>query len=284
MRLLRLADVGSTPSDRVFFYSRIRALLFGFTVLGAAGWILFYSTSRAWKPGYYIAAAVLLFLELIRRFVTARFRPSNWLVRMNDLGLFIQFRSYLNYHLPAEDLTVVFIGYEEIRSARLVRERVSALDNQGGTSTQTVRYVELELAGDIAPLTRALQSELTEKAPIEKRWYGRSSTLYEDHPVRMVSPPFLQIRWQIVPRTQKFLDALRPYTTIADPVFLSRDFAHLESLSREEQQQRLREMAERGETVTAMYTARKLYGCGLAEAKQMVNGIADTQASAAKQT
>ena len=93
MRLLRLADVGSTPSDRVFFYSRIRALLFGFTVLGAAGWILFYSTSRAWKPGYYIAAAVLLFLELIRRFVAARFRPSNWLVRMNDLGLFIQFRS-----------------------------------------------------------------------------------------------------------------------------------------------------------------------------------------------
>ena len=175
------------------------------------------------------------------------------------------------------------MAYEEIRSVRLLRERVSALDNQGGTSTQTIRYVELELAGDVAPLARALQSEITEKAPLEKRLYGHSSTLYEDHPVRMSSPPFMQVRWQVVPRAQNFLDRLRPYTTIADPVFLSQDFVHMESLSRDEQQQRLREMAERGQTVAAIYTARKLYGCGLAEAKQVVKGGASAPASRSKQ-
>ena len=110
MRLLRLADVEATSSDRLFFYSRTRALLFAFTVLGAACWIVAYSIIRAWKPGYYIAAASVLFLGLISRFVTARFRSSNWLVRMNELGLFIQFRSYLNYHLPADDLTVILHG------------------------------------------------------------------------------------------------------------------------------------------------------------------------------
>src|SRR5215472_8603114 len=167
MRLLRLAEVETNSGDRLFIHSRARALILALVVMGASAAMIDRAYSAHWNVDYYIAAMILLFLMLLRRFITARFRGSNWLVRMNDLGIFVQFRSYLNYHLPAEDLTVVFIGYEEIRSARLVRERVSALDNQGGTSTQTVRYVELELAGDIAPLTRALQSELKEKATIE---------------------------------------------------------------------------------------------------------------------
>ena len=61
---------------------------------------------------------MLMGCGLMRRFVSARFRPSNWLVRMNDTGLFIQFRSYLNYHLPTNDLTIVFVGYTELRLAR----------------------------------------------------------------------------------------------------------------------------------------------------------------------
>jgi hypothetical protein len=161
-----------------------------------------------WKPGYYLAAVILLFLWLMHRFITARFRPSNWLVRMTDLGLFIKFRSYLNYHLPAEDLTVVLLSYQEIRSARLIRERAQVADAQGRTSTQFLRYIELELGGDTGPLANALQTETAERAPNEKHWYGSSSTLYEDHPVRMPSQPFLQLRWQAVPGPKKFLDAI----------------------------------------------------------------------------
>jgi hypothetical protein len=214
---------------------------------------------------------LFLFLLLTRRFITARFRASNWLVRMNDAGVFVQFRSYLNYHLPPEDLTVVFLSFGEIRSARIVRERMKVYSSQGGgTATQTFRYVELELAGDTAALAKALDSEAREKAPAEKRWYGTSATLYQDHPVRMKSPPFLQIRWQAVPSAQSFLDLLRPYTKIDDPLSLTQDFVHLQSLARDEQQQRLRELAARGETVAAIYTARRLYGCSFTEAKEMV--------------
>jgi hypothetical protein len=108
---------------------------------------------------------------------------------------------------------------------------------------------------------------------METRWYGQSSTLYQDHPVRLPSPPFLQIRWTVVPNAQNFLEALRPYTTIADPVSLTQDFHHLESLTRDEQQKQLRELAARGETIVAIYTARRLYGCGLAEATEMVEGL-----------
>jgi len=276
MRLLRLNDVEKSPTDRVFSYSRTRAVLTVVIVLAIAAWAAVHAFTAGWKPGYYIAAVVILFVELMRRFVGARFRPSNWLVRMNDSGMFIQFRSYLNYHLPADHLTVVFVSFGEIRSARLIKERVTVPDPQGGgrTETQYMRYIELELAGDVAPLAQALEAEATENAPTEKRWYGTSSTLYQDHPARMQSPPFLQIYWQVVPGTHKFLEAMRPYTTIADPVLLTQDFAHLQSLSREEQQKQLRELAARGQTVAAIYTARQLYKCSLAEAKEMVEGLA----------
>jgi len=273
MRLLRLSDVETSSRDRIFYYSRTHVLLIVFVAVGASAWLLFRAFTMHWKPGYYFAPVILLFLCLMQRLITARFRPSNWLVRMNDSGLFIKFRSYLNYHLPAEDLTVVFVSYQEIRSARLIRERVEVPDAQGHTSTQFLRYIELELGGDTGPLADALQTEIAERAPTEKHWYGSSSTLYEDHPVRMASPSFLQLRWQVVPGPRKFLEAIRPWATIADPVSMSQDFAHLQGLSRDDQQKQLRELAQRGETIAAIYTARKLYRCSLAEARAMVEGF-----------
>jgi hypothetical protein len=277
MRLLRLAEVEQSPSDLVFRHSRFRALIFVSVAL-LGGLLLCYRAKTAgFTPGYYLAAVDLLGLALVSRFITARFRSSNWLLRMNDTGIFIQFRSYLNYHLPAEDVTVVFISCSEVRSAHLLKERVTVPDSeQRGTETQYLRYIELELAGDVGPLAKALDLETSEKAPMERRWYGRRPTLYGDHPVRMESPSVLQIRWQIVPSTKKFLDALRPYTMIGDPVSLGEDFAHLESLGRDQQLQRLRDLAQRGQTITAIYLARKLYGCGLAQAKDMVENISQT--------
>src|SRR5947209_4132094 len=145
MRLLRLSDAEIMSTDRIYRYSRWHAVLIAMAALGGAAWAAFHGYTAAWKPGYYIAGVILLFCELLRRFVTARFRPTNWLMRMNDSGVFVQFRSYLNYHLPADDLTVVSISYGEIRSARLIKERVTVPDPQErGTETQFLRYVELE--------------------------------------------------------------------------------------------------------------------------------------------
>jgi ribosomal protein L7/L12 len=64
-----------------------------------------------------------------------------------------------------------------------------------------------------------------------------------------------------------------PLTVIADPVSLTQDFTRLKSLSREDQQQQLRELAARGHTITAVYTARQLYDCSLGEAKDIVDSL-----------
>jgi hypothetical protein len=279
MRLLRLQDVEIGLNDRVFRHARLRALIVWLAGFAATTALFFNAYTGKWKPGYIFGSFLLLFVLLTLRMVTARFHPSNWLVRMNETGIYVQYRSYLNYELPADDPSVVFLSFGEIASARLIKERVETPDpaKTGGTQTQYLRYVELELSGDTAPLAEALQAERGEQAPLEKRWYGTSSTLYRDYPATMTAPTFLRIRWDVVPGARKFLDAMRPYTVIADSVSLTQDFTLLKSLSREDQQQQLRELVARGQTITAIYAARKLYGCSLGEAKERVDSLRENK-------
>ena len=279
MRLLRLQDVEISPNELVFRHARLRALIVWLAGFAATAALFFNALTRKWPPGYIFGPFLLLFLLLTVRFVTARFHPSNWLVRMNETGIYVQYRSYLNYQLPANDPSVFFLSFGEIATARVIKERVETPDpaKPGATQTQYLRHIELELSGDPAPLAEALQAELGEQAPSEKHWYGTSSTLYRDYPVTMSAAASVRIHWDVVPGAQKFLDALRPYTVIADPVSLTQDFTHLKSLSREDQQKQLRELVARGQNITATCAARKLYSCSLGEAKQMVDSLRENK-------
>jgi hypothetical protein len=220
MRLLRLQDVEIGLNDRVFRHPRLQALILwlaGFAATTALFFLFFHAYTGKWPPGYVFGSFLLLFVLFTLRMVTARFHPSNWLVRMNETGIYAQYRSYLNYRLPADDPCVVFLSLGEIASARLVKERVETPDpaKPGATQTQYLRYVEIELSGNTALLADALQAERGEQAPLKKRWYGTSSTLYRDYPVTMTAPTFLRIRWDVVPGAHKFLDALRSRTKIS---------------------------------------------------------------------
>ena len=97
MQLLRLSEVEKSSAYRVFRYSLARmALLFvGVVCLGTT--LLLIHWEGRLEPlhyiAYYIFAVLLLGLALLRKFLFARFRPSNWLVRMHHANLLIQFRS-----------------------------------------------------------------------------------------------------------------------------------------------------------------------------------------------
>jgi hypothetical protein len=280
MRLLRLQEIEIGPNDRVFRHPRVRALMVWLAGFGVTMTLFFKAYTEKFLFGYIFGSGLLLFLLLFIRMVTARFHPSNWLVRMNETGIYVQYRSYLNYQLSPDDPSVVFLSFGEIASARLIKERVVTPDPaKGGSQIQYLRHIELELSGNIAPLSDALNAERGESAPMEKRWYGTSSTLYRDYPVVMTAPAFIRIHWNVVPGTHKFLEALRPYTVIAEPVSVSQDFTHLKSLSREEQQKQLRQLAARGDVINATYAARQLYGGSLGEAKQMVDSLTKSKAA-----
>ncbi|PYV19417.1 MAG: hypothetical protein DMG07_01970 [Acidobacteria bacterium] len=272
---MRLAEVPTTERDRVFRYSRARALALvcALIVIGS-GAVRLGLQRRAWLP-FYVAGMLILVLVVAQRLILARFRTTNWLARAGDTGLFIQFRSYLNYGFPAEAPTVVFIPYEEIRRARRVRKRrrVPAMGDRDESSEQVRTVVELELAGDTAPLAQALAAELATPAPKEARWYGSTSTRYKHHPVRLKSPACLEVEWGVVPNARAFLDGLRRYTEIEPPVETSQDYVHLQTKSRDEQEKRLVELAEAGQVMAAITIARQLYGYDLKAARDFVEDL-----------
>src|ERR1700756_2511205 len=277
MQLMRAADVPQTERDLDFRMSRLHAVLTVLACLGFCVWFILHTWPHP-KIAYWVSGVILMFLLLLHRLVTNRFHPLNWLVRAGDEGLFIHFRSYLNDHLSPDDPTVVFLAYSEIRSARGVREHVTKPDMNGRSTTEIQHWVELELATDTAALVDALGTERGRPAAMEKRWYGNSSTLYLDYPVQMQTPPFLRIHWQVVPGAAVLLNALRLRgVEIAPEIKVSEDFFALQNLPAAEQEKRLRELNERGQTMAAIYMARRLYGCNLTEATNFVNGLRGSQ-------
>lgn len=280
MQLMRLADVPADPRERVFGYSRPRALIGAVIFVALAfgtfflGWL-----NDAWLA-YYLGALPLIFLLIFQKLITARFRPSNWLLRMTDHGLFIKFRSYLNHHFDDQDLTVVWIPYSEIRSARSMKEcrEVPDRDERHRPGiTRIRRTVEFELAADSTPLARALVRERERIFSKSVIGAGKISTRYQHLPVQLAAPAILRIEWGVVPAAQTLLDALTRHTLVQGPAIVSKDLVNLDKLGRAEQEARLVELAESGDVIGAVTLARRLYSYDLTAAKQFVEELVRKQ-------
>jgi len=278
MQLMCLADVPLDQHDRVFHYSRLRAVTGAMILIAIAlGALAFGWLKNAWLA-YYIAAVVAICLLIFQKLVTASFRSSNWLIRMTDHGLFVKFRSYLNHRFSDQDPTVVFLPYSEIRSVKLVKERQELPDrdddNRSTTIIRTRRIIDFELAGDSTELTQALAKERERVFTKPTHGAGRTSSRYQHFPVRLASPMLLRIEWGVVPGAQALLDDLSRHTLVQHAEETTRDFVNLDGLSREEQEVRLRELVESGEMIGAVTMARKLYSYDLTTAKHFVEGLA----------
>jgi hypothetical protein len=279
MQLMRLADVPLDKRDRKFYYSRFRAVL-GTTILIAVafGALVFGWLKNVWLA-YYVAAVVAICLLIFQRLVTARFRSTNWLVRMTDDGLYIKFRSYLNHHFPDQDPTVLFLPDSEIRSARSLTEHQEVLDRDDQTNstiTKTRRLLVLELAGDSTKVAEALDNE-RRRVFSKSSQGGGANSRYHHLPVRFASPNFLTIEWGVVPSLQSILEALTRHTLVQREEETTRDFVNLDGLSREEQEVRLLELAESGDMIGAVAIARKLYSYDLTTAKTFVELLIQKQ-------
>jgi hypothetical protein len=275
MQILRLNDVPVSQRDLVFAYSRLRAISSALLLLAvAAGLIIFARLKGAW-PVYCVAAFMVLCVLIYQKVITARFHSANWLVRLTDNGLFIKFRSYLNDHFDAQDFVVLFLPFSELRSARMVKERQEVPDRntRSTTITTTKRILELELAEKTVELAVALGTERERVFGKMPRTNGRMSTRYQHFPVRLASPTLLCIEWGVVPKIQTLLNALTRHTLVSASAEEKKDYTHLESLDRKEQEARLLELAESGDMIGAIAIARKLYSYDLTTAKQFVESL-----------
>lgn len=284
MQLLRLSDVPLNQRDRVFYYSRLRAVA-GAVILaaGATAALLFGRQTGLWLA-YFVAAVAATCLLIFQKLVTARFRPSNWLVRMTDHGIFVKFRSYLNNHFPEQDATVVFVHYSEIRSARLLKERQELPDRddryRSTTTTRTRRLMELELTDNLTQFAEALGKERARVFAKSASGDHKLSTRYQHFPVQLASPALLRIEWGVVPDAQRFLDEITRHTLVRPAEKSSKDFVRLDGLTTAEQEAHLLELVESGDMIGAVAIARRLYSYDLTTAKGFVEGLVGKRSKA----
>ncbi len=237
MKLLRAGEVPETARDSLFRYSRVRAVV-GFLLLAVltAALILFGAPGGS-LLAYYGAGVLVIVAIVFSRLLIARFHAFNWLVRMTDDGLFIKFRSYLNCHFTADNPTVVFIPYSDMRSARLVRQRQEIRnEHERSTEVWVKSLVELELACDTRALKQALMEERQGSGPKASRWYGSTSIVYRHYPVTVLDNHRLQLEWGVVPRAETFVQSLSRHTQVMAPAEELKDYGSRQKLSPEQKE------------------------------------------------
>ena len=273
IRLIRDADVPVTLPGGTFRYSPGAAALVAMLMISGGVALIAVGRVQGSPLAYYIGGILLLLLWIYQTVFLARFRPTNWLVRVADRGVFIKFRSYLNHHFPEQDATVVYIPFREMRLTRVVRESQSLPDrDRGGTMTRRRTVVEIELRSDSPEIVNALTVERGAEAPRRGRWFGSSSGKFRHYPVRMLTPRTIALEWGVVPRVSEFLRILAVHTPV-EASKVMRDYTALGALKREEQESRLLELIESGQVMDAIRLARRLYGYDLPEAKTFVEGL-----------
>jgi hypothetical protein len=247
------------------------AIALGGLWIGSRGGVQFPSGTVPPATGYICAGFMLLFVWIQWLDLRARLRPSNWLARLHDAGLLVQLRSYRNFHFPDRGPTTVFVPYADIVSARgvRVRETVPGSDRYERIERRR-RTVELELTTDVMGRSEVIRA-------LEAERQARPGWRVNHYPVRLHAEGPLEIDWEVMPRMDAFLVSLAGRTKILSELESVVDFTRITRLDSEAQRQRLAELLERGDELSAIKLVREIYGFDLMRAKAFVEEIKQTR-------
>jgi len=269
------------------------------------GWVDHAIDAPAFVVTYGAIVIGLLSLLFLFNFRKSR-RPSNWLIKMDSHCMRVKFRSYLNDHLPEEDLIIAEIPYSEIAWARKTKEQlVTKSFSDDGPVTEYLTYLDLKLnSPETETLRQAMLDESNRRPPIEKMNHdlfqarkrrapeseiallkaeikreaqhrpkggSRFSTgIHIHHPVRMVDESILRFNWAFIrPRISKVLQMLEKNILIESPVKLSANL----SKANGDVEGDILDLTVRGKKMEAIALAREHYGYSLSEAKEFVESL-----------
>jgi len=201
------------------------------------------------------------------------FLPSNWLMKTTSDGMYVKFRSYLNYKLPEHHETVVFIPYELIFEAREVVERRVIIMPPNGKQITKVRHIDILLrTADSGRLLDLLKAEREYEPESGLRRPGK----VEAYPVTIPEPGVIRLTWQahetaIQPKIGHALMVLSEHVPIGERQHAVNEYANKER--HDELEARLEKLCREGRTMAAVTVARERYGFPLAEATLYVEDM-----------
>src|SRR6185437_7596701 len=186
--------------------------------------------------------------------------------RASQSGVLIKYRSYLNRKLPAADVQVVALDYNEIEWAReVIERRVTADSSHGGNSVSatTHKFIELRIKGDTAEIAGKLQEENLREASATSHWV--------DFPVQLMDDGVVRLNWDgITPNIDSALKKMGVHIPIEEAQKSRTDYASTKNLSPEELQEKVRQLNASGDRIAACALAKKALRCSTTEAMKFV--------------
>jgi hypothetical protein len=238
-------------------------------VIASVAWADFVAKEQ--DGNLFMYAALLISLAafwLAYKDLRGALKSSNWLVRQASGGLYVKFRSYLNYHFPDETPTIIYIPKEEITSAHLTKQKIVVRGSDEADGVQTRRYLDLHLShSDTAEYADAIRKEIAYPGP--KQWSGTGK--FNSYPVQLRQPNLVRIEWHARPNIKTALQNLRRFTTIEEPLHIQDK--NWKKLSQQEAETKILEFCQHGETIQAVKLVRAKMGMNLTDAKSFVDDL-----------
>ncbi|MDB5386234.1 MAG: hypothetical protein JWM11_1880 [Planctomycetaceae bacterium] len=190
-----------------------------------------------WQYGYHwvLGIGTLVFMIIfpaLLRDVAGQFRETNWVLRIDSTGVWINLISYRDK--VSEGVSVVWLDYSEIASVGWHAESYSTPsqmagtgpNSQGSISGDTIWrdvFLEIRLSHDQTGDLQAALNHLRSQAASDKRPAAQSLFRSQHFPVWLLEPAVLRVTWTsshrvvIAPRILKVLARLETYVRLAEP-------------------------------------------------------------------
>ncbi|MCC3304984.1 hypothetical protein [Sneathiella sp. HT1-7] len=208
----------------------------------------------------------------------AAMRHSNWTLRATPEGLYLKLRNYGDYRLNATDPIVAFIPKREIRALHFMGQKtrmVTDPDIPEDKHLHKEEWLEIALYGtDLTLIDDALGKERTRKGPT---WIKGVTANAKGADIKLMAETgIIRVDWNT--RKTRLTPPLKEAETILDGIYLTEkeeaaEEAPLLTLSKEHQEDRLREMVRRGDAIGAAALVREIHGFSLTEAHQYLKSL-----------
>ena len=236
-------------------------ILFG----GIFFWRHFGAPAFVWA-GWVVLAG--LFAPVVVRDTLAKFRPTNWVMRVEPEGLWINLLSFRQQ--PAADAaTVVRVNYDEIDHAHRHIDTWTTPTEESSLASCHWKLESLDLhlaSDDTRDLARALARE-------------RAASKGGSPSVTAPAPGVLRIAWRgaglnhdVVPALGRVLAEMSRRVTVTDTTRTDRPYWL--KLSDAELEEQIEYLVRWGETLRAAQLLRRRRGCSDAEAHEFVTDLA----------
>ena len=202
----------------------------------------------------------------------AGLKPTNWLLRADDSGLFLKIRSFRNHAIAGAEPDVLFLPRPAIAWLRPRKHAARHRASDGNVVHDTQRHLEIKLADD------AWLDGIAAQLKVERGlWAGGKGNRgrHVHYPVQ-VEDGSLHVAWRsgtdlVRPGLPTLLAALARWYPVEAEV-ASRD-RPVGAASTPEQEAQIMRLIEAGETIQAIKLTRELYGLGLKDAKDFVDQL-----------